>query len=401
MKKRILYILLITTLAGIQACRKKTLLPDLRESYAYKETKPFGSNIAYRTLQNSFPDNYVQVKRLPFEDLAIAGADTNSIYCSITKQFKPTPEAADAIIDFVYKGNVFFLSAADIDTLFLHKLYCDQKPQNTFGWVVQPGFRNTSVKLVEALTEESKDSFSYFYVPSHTSFSELNDTYSRIAGYNDQGDPNFIIFYWGKGKFFLHTDPRAFSNYFLLTDSNYCYFKNMLELTIEQPEHVYWDDYYRTHTKNSKRPFSFFGEILRNPPLATAFWIVLAMLLLYILFGLKRKQRIIKTIPPNTNNSIAFTETIARLYLQQHDNKNIAGKMITYFNEYIRNRYFLHGNPGSDEFIEALSRKSGISLERTTSLYKEIHQLGKSEMVDDFQLLSLNEQIQYFYKNKS
>ncbi|MFN8247216.1 MAG: hypothetical protein U0T56_12660 [Ferruginibacter sp.] len=41
---------------------------------------------------------------------------------------------------------------------------------------------------------------------------------------------------------------------------------------------------------------------------------------------------------------MAFTETIARLYLQKKDNKNIADKMIMYFNEFIRTHYFLPVN---------------------------------------------------------
>ena len=72
--------------------------------------------------------------------------------------------------------------------------------------------------------------------------------------------------------------------------------------------------------------------------------------------------------------------------------------MISYFNEYIRSNYFLHANAGSDEFIKALSRKSGVSLEKTTSLYHAINDTNRSEQVDDFQLLSLNDQIQQFYK---
>jgi hypothetical protein len=124
------------------------------------------------------------------------------------------------------------------------------------------------------------------------------------------------------------------------------------------------------------------------------------MLLLYILFGGKRRQRIIPEIKPNQNSSVAFTETVARLYLQKHDNKNVADKMITYFFEFIRNNYFLNTNVGNKEFITALSRKSGVSEENTIALFNAINTANQSITIDDYQLLSLNEQIQQFYKKR-
>ena len=93
---------------------------------------------------------------------------------------------------------------------------------------------------------------------------------------------------------------------------------------------------------------------MKHPPLAFAFWLSLILLLLYILFGGKRVQRIIEQLKPNENTTVTFTETIGRLYLQKKDNKNIADKMITYFNEYIRNTYFLNTNLVNDDFIAVL-----------------------------------------------
>ena len=55
-------------------------------------------------------------------------------------------------------------------------------------------------------------------------------------------------------------------------------------------------------------------------------------------------------------------------------------------------------NPGSKEFVQALSRKSGVSLIQAESLFNAIHQVSEQSEVSDFELLSLNEQIQQFYK---
>jgi hypothetical protein len=111
-------------------------------------------------------------------------------------------------------------------------------------------------------------------------------------------------------------------------------------------------------------------------------------------------QRIIPQVKPNENTTVTFTETIGRLYLQKKDNKNIADKMITYFNEYIRNTYFLNTNHVNDDFIAVLGRKSGVDKDKVDSLYRTIVATQGSAVVNDYQLLSLHEQIQNFYKKK-
>jgi hypothetical protein len=118
------------------------------------------------------------------------------------------------------------------------------------------------------------------------------------------------------------------------------------------------------------------------------------------LFGGRRRQRIIATITPNTNSTLAFTETISRLYLQKKDNRNIADKLITYLMEHIRNHYFLNTSHINDEFMITLSRKSNNSKAGTEQLFKSINTIHQSMEVSDQQLLLLNLQIEKFYKNK-
>ncbi|MEO6668626.1 MAG: DUF4350 domain-containing protein [Ferruginibacter sp.] len=397
MNKGLSYILFfcITLLAG--GCKVKRPMPDMVETYLSTDTRPFGGNVAFRILQNSYKDNYIQKTKLPFEDASTSTPDTASVYFCLANNFYTKSEDADAILDYVYKGNTFFLSAANIDSVLLEKIYCKVKDDDEVFF--PPFFKATSVRLIEE-ADTSKSLYSYFYLPFTSHFSEVNEIYSRIIGYNSREEANCIVFFWGKGKMFLHTAPRSFSNYFLLKNDNHLYMEKLCQLMNESPEHVYWNDYYSQQSNPGAQDGSSLRQILKFPQLSAAFWIALLLLFLFIVFEIKRRQRIIKQIAPNVNSSVAFTETIARLYLQQNDNKNIADKMITYFNEYIRSNYYLHSNMGSDDFIKTLSRKSGVSLEKTTSLYHAINHANQHDNLDDYQLLSLNEQIQQFYKKR-
>jgi len=125
---------------------------------------------------------------------------------------------------------------------------------------------------------------------------------------------------------------------------------------------------------------------------------MLGMLLLYIAFGSKRKQRSIPEKIPVANSTVSYTETIGRLYLQKKDNRNIAQKMITYFLEYTRNNYFLNAKQVNNEFVAALSRKSGVSETDVINLVNLIEEINEEEKVSDIKLLELHNQLQLFIK---
>ncbi|MBU9936730.1 MAG: hypothetical protein KTQ13_08770, partial [Ferruginibacter sp.] len=282
-----------------------------------------------------------------------------------------------------------------IDDVLQQKINCKAKMNfnPVFGAMA---FTQTSTRSLV----EPDSAYSYFYYPFNNYFVKIDSGRTRVVGVNDDLMPNSIVYFHGRGKLYLHCDPRAFSNYFLLKDSNFKYMQQSLAFTPVVPGHVYWDDHYNKlrRRKGEDDNFSTLSEIMKHPPLVYAFWLTLLLLLLYVLFGGKRVQRIIEQRKPNENTTVTFTETIGRLYLQKKDNKNISDKMITYFNEFIRNKYFLNTNSINEDFITALSRKSGVQRESVDSLYRTITSAQSSDHLDDYQLLSLNEQIQNFNK---
>ena len=373
-------------------------MPSLKETYSKKDTKPFGAAIAYRQIEAMYDYNIMQEKKQNFKETWDNISDTGSLYICMAPKLFVTQEDVEAMMEYVHVGNSLFISAGLIDELLLDEVGCSavytsSSIENMIG-------KMQSTSVFSALQPAFK--YGYDYYPFENFFTNIDSTNTRVLGYNDDKKPNSIVFFHGKGRLYLQCEPRAYSNYFLLKDNNYQYLKNTVAFTHSEPEHIYWDDYYNklTSRKNSKKSFSTFSEIMKHPPLKAAFWLSLLLLLLYILFGGKRVQRIIQQLKPNENTSVTFTETIGRLYLQKKDNKNIADKMITYFNEYIRNAYFLNTNHINDDFIVMLSRKSGMEKEKVESLYRTILAAQGSAMVNDYQLLSLQEQIQNFYKHR-
>ena len=400
MKNIYFYIFLLLSLTGLfTACNKqKEEIPPLNETFSRKDKNPFGTFIAYRQLENMFNQNAIKDKKQAFNKTWNDISDTASLYVCITPALYVNDDEVKAMLDYVYAGNSLFIAANFIDETLLKEIKCTEEVVPVMRYNFFDSLRTTNTMF-------SDTAFSYYYQPFKNSLTYKDAVFTKAIGVNENSKTNYIVYFHGKGKLFIHCDPKAFSNYFLLKNDNYKYFQNVLAYTNNYPDHVYWDDYYRklrakrsTSKNKADNSFSSFSEIMKHPPLAAAFWLSLLLLLLYILFGGKRRQRIIEKIKPNENTSVTFTETIGRLYLQKNDNKNIAEKMSTYFNEYIRNNYFLNTNTVDDDFITTLSRKSGVERTKVESIYRAIDHAHNNTTVDDYQLLSLNEQIQNFYK---
>jgi hypothetical protein len=373
-------------------------MPSLVETYSKKDKKPFGADIAYRQVEAMYKSNMIRDKKLGFKNTWQNISDTSALYICIAQKLFVNDEEAEAMMEYVNAGNSLFISASLIDDILLDKIGCkvissDPVIEKAIGFM-----KNTAVSSVA----QPGFKYDYYYYPFRNYFIDIDSSNTRVLGYNEDNEPNSIVHFYGKGKLYLHCEPRAFSNYFLLKENNYEYLKNTVAFTQMWPEHVYWDDYYNKlrNRRNPDKSFSTFSEIMKHPPLVYAFWMSLILMLLYILFNGKRVQRIIEQIKPNENTTVTFTETIGRLYLQKKDNKNIADKMITYFNEYIRNTYFLNTNHVNADFIAVLGRKSGVDKDKVDTLYRTIVATQNSAVVNDYQLLSLQEQIQNFYKNK-
>jgi hypothetical protein len=382
----------------VSCSSKRSVLPPLKETFSKRDKNPFGSYVFYDQLGQLFYNNELHTKKQNFETVWQNISDTASIYILISKNLFLSDAGQKAMLDYVSEGNSLFISSENIDDGLLDTLGCKAGPA-FFGGLVD--FQYSSVKI---RTTDHKDSsaYEYFYFPLVNYFKGYDSSITNVLGTNATGKANFIEVFYGKGRFYLHCEPRALSNYFLLQKTNYQYLQHIFPLAHTVPEHVYWDDYYnkKNYPPSGNGSKNALQLLLQYPATAWALWLALLLLTLYILFGGKRRQRIIEKILPNTNTTVAFTETVGRLYLQKKDNRNIAEKMITYFQEHIRKQYYLNSSQVNDDFITALSKKSNVPKETTAALFQSIEMVHNSSEVSDQQLLLLNQQIEYFYKNK-
>lgn len=347
-----------------------------------------------------FYHNNINIKKQKFSTSYSAIDDTSSLYVNVSKYFFTSRSDNESILEYVSRGNNMFISSEYIDPGLLDTLGVKMPGNAGFRRSFLPDLRYTSV-LVHPDIYRDSSLFTYFYVPFDNHFVSFDSSVTRVLGRNESGEPNFLLIFYGSGRIYLHCEPRAFSNYFLLQKDNYKYMQHAFSFMPSVPEHVYWDDYYNKKNKPSvKGNKSGLAVLSQYPAMSRAFWLLLLLLILYVLFEGKRRQRIVPVITPGLNTTVAFTETVGMLYLQKKDNRNIADKMITYFLEHIRNHYFLNTSQLDDSFFESLSRKANVSKPGVEKLFSTIHSIQQEADVQDEKLLLLNQQIEQFYKNK-
>lgn len=399
-------------MAVICSCHQnEKTLPSLSESYRKTDKLPFGSFIAYQEFKSEFQDYWINIADKPFtktwSELQNETTNTYSLYFLVTKNLILTTDEVNAMVEYVKSGNDLFISADYIDEKLLEAIYCTVSRKDEITSEVNGKMHDTWVSMFYG-NDFNTQKYTYYYFPFLNYFNSYDPSITRVLGVNELNLPNYIVIFSGNGRLYLHLAPRIFSNYFLLTKNNYHYFENATAYLRFNPQYVYWDEYYKefssTRNKNNLNQddnFSSFQVIRQNPPLLWAFYIALAGILLFVLFNVKRKQRKIEITEPNKNTTVEFTETVGRLYLQHKSNRNISEKIITYFYEYLRKKYFINTSVINTDFINSLSGKSGVDKKETLELFETIKQVQQKEEVTDEELLKLNLKIENFKKPKS
>jgi hypothetical protein len=218
-----------------------------------------------------------------------------------------------------------------------------------------------------------------------------------VLGTSANGDPNFLMIRYGKGKLFLHSAPLLFTNYFLLQADNKTYLVKAISHIPKNVELIDWHQYMYRHFEQ-KKPASNnpLSGLMKYPMWMAAIALACLGLALFILFNGKRRQREVPIIPPVTNTSLEFVETIGQLYYNKQDHKNLAEKMITHLLEKIRTHFNIFTNKLDDEFAETLTKKSGAPASEVNELMIKIATIRNLNAISAEQLISLYKHIQHF-----
>ena len=356
-------------------------------SLSHADKNPYGSFVLNELLPDLF-DSVGTTHKTMYE--LLEAPPENTALLSLSTTLNMEREDTRSLLQYVAGGHVAFLSAHYFngklaDTLGLGTndyLFDGQGPLRQQDWVALH-FSNPSFDTLATYTYRGDNARNYF-----SAYDSLRTT---VIGRNGAGKPVTLRMAIGKGALILNSTPLAFANINILHGKNHGFVSNSLSCLGRQK--LVWTEFYHLGRMEAATPLRF---VLSQEPLAWAYYLSIAAILLLILFESKRKQRVIPIIPPVKNTSLEFVSTLGNLYYHQEDHKNIANKKIMFFFDALRGRYQL--NMATDIDVGQVARKTGNDEKATASLFKLIRHIQEKQKVSPEELMELNKKIEAFIK---
>lgn len=378
---------LLTAYLVAQYTRPKPI--NWTPTYLSEDKIPYGTYILRKQIGDLFPDAVVRTAHTPiYNALKEEATAPSSNYLIIASRVKIDKADLAEMIKYMQAGNHIFIAAFELNGEINKRLKLEIGSDFEF----QNGTKYP-INFVNPLLKREMD----FYFERGISaqyFSKIDTAKAIVLGRKYEQKANFIQYRFGKGSLFILPNPQLLTNYSLLNENGAEYAAKALSY-LPQVQQLVVDEYY-THPPQKDQ--SILRVLFKYDQLRWAYYIALLSLVVFVLYEMKRRQRIIPITDPLKNSSVEFAQVVGRVYYQQRNNKDIVEKKINYFLAYLRTKYRLKTAVLNQEFMETLYKLSGVDQNLIAQLIGLIGMLGKEVKVSDHDLIELNKLIEQFYK---
>ncbi|NAY93177.1 DUF4350 domain-containing protein [Muricauda sp. JGD-17] len=369
-----------------------------RPSYTAADKIPFGCYVLYNELPSLFKNESIETIDQSVYDVLVSRDTTMlSNYLLINEYIDLDRQETHQLLDYVSQGNSVFISSTGfgwelMDTLNI-SISSDYglKEGTALLDLTNNKFRGQEFELSRGVFN------SHFTSVDSTRTTILGHiTYSKENLLESQPDeqvskPNFIKTSFGKGNFYVHTTPQAYSNFYML-EGNHDYVTHTFSY-LEDKGVLYWDNYKKSGRIIIDSPMRF---VLTQSSLKWAYYLTVLGLLLFVLFRGKREQRIIPVIKPLENASVGFAQAVGSLYYQNRDYTDLINKKVNYFLAELRSKYHIDTNQLNERTIQILAAKAGKEVGETKALITFIMALKNKTSHSEEDSIELNKKITAF-----
>lgn len=352
-------------------------------SYLSADKIPFGTYILHQQIHDVFPNAKVKVVDQQFGKNIDEPKKGRTNYLMFGNWININPADYQKMVKFMEDGNHVFIATGDVKGVLADalKLKTSFEPQKS------------PINFVNPNLKREYDYYFDKYMGSHY-FLKFDTAKASVIGETTNSRANFIKIKYGNGALFLMPNPLLLTNYSLLKEDGREYAAKVLSC-LPKAEYIIWDEHFARPATQDKMILRVFFDY---EELRWAYYIALCSLVIFVIFEMKRRQRIIPVIERAKNTAVEFVSVVGKVYYQQRNNRDIAEKKVVYLLDYIRSKYRLRTTELDQEFKETLIRVSGANEEIITDLIASIHYLRGGGGVGDAQLIHLNAIIEKFYQ---
>ena len=383
------------------------------EHYRPDSKDPYGTYLLENLLEDYFPGE----KFVAIED-TLTGVLEDGNYVFVGSFLWLDSVQMVALLRFVEAGNQAFIASSTMPVALLDSIagsecldFSNYEDSTYFAdtdffiedTMVTLNFEHPELVMDSNFTckfiyRHEATPYEWEYLPDDF-FCEGQTTFAHI-GSLDTNYINFAKASYGKGAFYLHTTPLAFTNFNLVDERGLDYANRALSHL--RPGNIYWDNrqgrmpsYSRNRRLSTEGPLKY---ILSQPPLAWAWYILLGMAVFYLIFRAKRRQRVIPVLEQNSNTSLEFIGTIGRLFFIQNNHKQLALQKMKLFLGFVRDRYRLPAKELNPQFAKTLSTRSEIPEEVIVKILTLHRNISSSGFVSENVLVDFHRLVEGFYR---
>ncbi len=366
---------------------------DWNTTYLDSDKIPYGTFILYHQLNDIFPGATIRSSRQSIYNTLINSQKEKiyqpGSYLIITPKADVDKYDFEQLVDYMKKGNAVFIASFYMnrflrDTL---KLKINSEPNFLID-------KKAKIHLVNPALNPKK-TYAFDRQIGNQYFSKLDTSRAVVLGKNQLNHANFVRYAFGKGFLYLMPTPDYFINYNLLQPAGNEYAAKVLSYLNPKGE-IIWDEYAVAGAAEiGDSPMRVF---LSHAELRWAYYIALFSLLFFVLYEIKRRQRIIPVADPMRNTTVEFVQVVGQVYYQQRNNLNIASKKVTFLLEHIRSRYQLKTNELDQEFVQNLIQRSGADESLIKDILKYIDFVQTGKQLSDKELINFNHLTEQFYQ---
>lgn len=363
---------------------------DWTITFAHEDKNPYGGYVLYELLPSIFPGKKVEASYQTVYELKDSLRRSGNFFI-LANSFNAADEDAIALLTHVNDGGSAFIAAKYWRGTVADTLGIETDSEYSFG----PGGLRDTVHLRLVAARDSLRHYRFRRDNIDTWFNRFDTKKATVLARNSAGKAVTLRVRWGKGTIILNSTPLVFSNINILSGENHEFASSTLSWLPQND--VQWTGFYHVGRQEAATPLRV---ILRTETLRWAYFISIIALLVFMIFEMKRKQRIIPVLPPLENSTLEFVGTIGNLYYQNKEHKNIAEKKILFLLDQIRSQYWLSTAKADASFIQTLSNKTGKPELQVKKLFALIESIRGKPNITAEELFELNRQIELFTENK-
>ena len=354
-------------------------------TYLATDKIPYGTFIIRDRIKDILPKAKIQESKRPVYNTLKNQNFNNATYFLIAQKIDVSKTDFDQMKKFMQAGNKIFIASYDFG-----KLEKELKIETSSTMSADRpslNFTNPSLKTDANYGFERGIGTQYF--------SKIDFKKGIVLGINNNKQPNFVKYNYGKGALFLISEPGFYTNFNMLDKYGAEYAAKTLSY-IQASDQIIFDDYLSAQKNETTDVLRVF---FKHPELKWAYYLTIFSLVIFVLYEIKRRQRIIPIADPLKNASVEYAHVVGSVYYHERNNLDIAKKKINYFMEYLRTRYFLKTNEIGSDFATLLMEKTGINEPSAKTLTRYFIQIPQMSTLSDQELINLNQSIEFFHQN--